>query len=103
MKYSAWIIIVTILRPCDGYTCNTHQFFDSAFMPEEKITVEILGISRDIFSRSQTVFFDSEVPVTGAAEEILQPMVCVGVEDFADDNGFVTVQNFFCTLQHYMV
>ena len=57
MKYSAWIIIVTILRPCDGYTCNTHQFFDSAFMPEEKITVEILRISRDIFSRSQTVFF----------------------------------------------
>ena len=78
MKYSAWIIIVTILRPCDGYTCNTHQFFDSAFMPEEKIAVEILGISRDIFSRSQTVFFDSEVPVTVAAEEILQPMVCVG-------------------------
>ena len=57
MKYSAWIIIVTILRPCDGYTCNTHQFFDSAFMPEEKITVEILRISRDIFSRSPTVFF----------------------------------------------
>ena len=44
MKYNAWIIIVTILRPCDGYTWNTHQFFDSAFMHEEKITVEILGI-----------------------------------------------------------
>ena len=78
MKYKPWIIVVTILRPCDGYTRNTHQFFDSAFMHEKRITVEILGISRDIFSRSQAVFFDSEVPVTGAAKEILQPMVCVG-------------------------
>ena len=100
MKYKPWIIVVTIPRPCDGYTRNTHQFFDSAFMHEKRITVEILGISRDIFSRSQTVFFDSEVPVTGGAEEILQPMICVGVEDFADDSRFVTVQNFFCTLQH---
>ena len=84
MKSSAWLIIVTILRPYDGYTWNTHQFLDSAFMHEEKITLEILGISHDIFSRSQAVFFDSEVPVTVAAEEILQPMVCVGVEDFAE-------------------
>ena len=91
MKYNAWVTIVTILRPCDGYTWNTNQFFDSAFMHEEKITVEILGISRGIFSRIQTVFFDSKVPVTGATEEILQPIICVGVEDFADDNGFVTV------------
>ena len=102
MKSSAWVIIVTILRPYEGYTGNSHQFLDSAFMHEEKITVEILGISHDIFSRSQAVFFYSEVPVTGAAEEILQPMVCVGVEDFADDNGFVTVQNFLRNLQHYM-
>ena len=78
MKSSAWVIIVTILRPYDGYTWNTYQFLDSAFMHEEKITVEILGISHDIFSRSQAVFFYSEVPVTGAAEEIFQPMVCVG-------------------------
>ena len=84
MKSSAWLIIVTILRPYDGYTWNTHQFLDSAFMHEEKITLEILGISHDIFSRSQAVFFDSEVPVTVAAEEILRPMVCVGVEDFAE-------------------
>ena len=102
MKYNAWIIIVTILRPCHGYTCNTHQFFHSAFMPEEKITVEILGISRGIFSRIQTVLVDSKIPVTGATEEILRPMVCIGVEDFADDNGFVTVQNFLRNLQHYM-
>ena len=78
MKSSAWVIIVTILRPYEGYTWNSHQFLDSAFMHEEKITVEILGISHDIFSRSQAVFFYSEVPVTGAAEEIFQPMVCVG-------------------------
>ena len=71
-------------------------------MHEEKITVEVLGISHDISSRSQAVFFDSEIPVAGAAEQISQPMVCVGVEDFADDNGFVTVQNFLRNLQHYM-
>ena len=84
MKSSAWLIIVTILRPYDGYTWNTHQLLDSAFVHEEKITLEIPGISHDIFSRSQTVFSDSEVPVTVAAEEILRPMVCVGVEDFAE-------------------
>ena len=78
MKSSAWVIIMTILRPYEGYTWNSHQFLDSVFMHEEKITVEILGISHDILSRSQAVFFDAEVPVTGTAEEILQPMVCVG-------------------------
>ena len=78
MKSSAWVIIVTILRPYEGYTWNTHQFLDSAFMHEKTITVEILGISHNIFSRSRAVFFDSEIPVTGAAKEILQPMVCVG-------------------------